>query len=892
MIKLKSIKSKLIIIFALLIVVSLVIVGGVSAMITSKNMKATVEKQATDMVRMTASIISTQIESVENYVIGLSSNGDLKDFLGDRDIEARNRVYSFLEESRNQKSEQVESLLLLDKDMMALVTNVDKYANIDLSQREYVQEAFKGLPSMSDVLVSKMTGNPIVAIAIPLRDGNSIEGVLVATINFSEIAKHVEAIKLGEHGYGYMINNEGVLISHPIKEKILVEDLSKTKVSELKVVVEKMIDKKDGVGSYTYEGITKIVAYYPVGPFSVAVTSAEEDYMSTAKSIVRMMIIIDSIVIVLASIVVALVSRRLSHNVIKIKDAAEQLADGNIDIDIDIKTNDEFEQLGNAFKKVATNLEALVTEAESITNDSIRGNLSHRGDEKAFNGQYKSLIKGMNEIMDSLVGHLDHITNPVTIMDQNYNVLYSNKAYQDMLDKTFDHLLGGKCHEQVCSLACENDNCPAKRAMLADETVNVETSIGEKEYIFTASPIKDRSGNIVAVLETMFDQTDIIVAQRESEKQAKAVEEQMQISVKQGLYQNQQVEALIGQLDLLAKGNLNLAFKEQEYDEDTKDIAQSFDKINTSLKESTSSIRKYIEEIDYVLSEMSNKNLETTIHSQFLGDFEQLKTSINHISAQFNIVLAEINASSEQVGAGAEQVAQSSQQLSQGASEQASSVEEISATVTEIGQQTSENADNARKANQITLTAMNHAEDGNSKMAGMLDAMAEIKESSRSIANIIKVIDEIAFQTNILALNAAVEAARAGEHGKGFAVVAEEVRNLAARSANAAKETTEMIDSSIQKVEEGSLIANDTAEAFGVIVNGVSEAGEMVGLIAEASSQQATAINQIEEGVNQISQVTQANSATAEQSAAASEEMSGQADELKQMINEFRLRKS
>jgi len=202
------------------------------------------------------------------------------------------------------------------------------------------------------------------------------------------------------------------------------------------------------------------------------------------------------------------------------------------------------------------------------------------------------------------------------------------------------------------------------------------------------------------------------------------------------------------------------------------------------------------------------------------------------------------------------------------------------------------NASNANQANELALAAKEGAIKGNEQMKGMLKAMEEINEGSGSIFKIIKVIDEIAFQTNILALNAAVEAARAGQHGKGFAVVAEEVRNLAARSANAAKETTGLIEDSMKKVEGGTKIANDTAAALSQIVEGVTQVTNLVGEIATASNEQALGINQVNQGILQVSDVVQANFATSEESAAASEELSSQAELLREQVSQFKLKKT
>jgi len=255
-----------------------------------------------------------------------------------------------------------------------------------------------------------------------------------------------------------------------------------------------------------------------------------------------------------------------------------------------------------------------------------------------------------------------------------------------------------------------------------------------------------------------------------------------------------------------------------------------------------------------------------------------------------NTLFSDINISSHQVSDGSVQIAGGAQSLAQGTTEQASAIEELSFTLGDIMDATERNAEIASKAAKLNDDIRNNAERSSLQMDQLVEAVIEINDASKSIKKVIKTIDDIAFQTNILALNAAVEAARAGQHGKGFSVVADEVRNLASKSAEAAKYTEGLISNSIEKANLGLDLAHEAAESLSKIVEGIMKSAELADQVAISSNDQTEAISLINKGIDQVSQVVQQNSATAEESAAASEEMNSQSSRLEMLISYFKLR--
>lgn len=312
--------------------------------------------------------------------------------------------------------------------------------------------------------------------------------------------------------------------------------------------------------------------------------------------------------------------------------------------------------------------------------------------------------------------------------------------------------------------------------------------------------------------------------------------------------------------------------------------------LSQTFSDTVNILNEYMGEMGEVLGKMSAGDLTAVIKQDYKGDFVAIKTALEQINGSLNQVFGEINQSAEQVSSGAEQVSAGAQALSQGATEQASSIEELSASISEIANEVNQNAKNAANASKLSQEASNEVEKGDQHMQQMITAMADISDSSNQIEKIIKTIEDIAFQTNILALNAAVEAARAGAAGKGFAVVADEVRNLASKSAEAAKNTTALIEGSITAVDKGKKIAGETEKSLGDIIKCVQNTNTLIEQISSASNEQATSINQVTQGIDQISAVVQTNSATAEESAATSEELSGQAQMLKNMLASLKLK--
>jgi methyl-accepting chemotaxis protein len=344
------------------------------------------------------------------------------------------------------------------------------------------------------------------------------------------------------------------------------------------------------------------------------------------------------------------------------------------------------------------------------------------------------------------------------------------------------------------------------------------------------------------------------------------------------------LKTLTNAANLIADGRLDISADVNSRDE-TGQLANALNRTVVQLNRYIG----YIKEITSVLETMAEGDIRINLNQDYAGEFRPIKEALLQISDSLNKTLTSIRITADQVNTGAEQVSSAAQALASGSTEQAATVEELSASIISISMQAEQNAENVKKASDYVHQAGEGLEESNHHMERLNAAMDEISESSAKISSITKVIEDIAFQTNILALNAAVEAARAGEAGKGFAVVADEVRNLAAKSAEAAKQTSELIGLSTVTVAEGEKMASETSRTLKDVALKSQLVVEAIRDIDKASAEQAVSIGEINQGLSQVSAVVQTNAATAEESSASSEELAAQAQLLKNEVSKFTL---
>lgn len=559
---------------------------------------------------------------------------------------------------------------------------------------------------------------------------------------------------------------------------------------------------------------------------------------------------------------------------------AYNISKGNLDNEIVKRSSDD--TLMEALQIMTNSIKLLVEDANRLSNYAIKGVLDKRADAGVHDGDFKKIVDGINSTLDAIALPLKTASNNIEMISKGIIPEPITAEYQGEYNtlKTSINILIASLNNVVGQL---------KKVIVEQNAGDIES---RTDFIGSEGVFLELLQGINSALDSIGNPVIEAIQIINEYAEGDLTKELRELPGKQITLTNafksirNNIIGLIKDSNYLAEsavnGELSARADLSKHKGEYQNIVKGF---NATLD----AILEPINEAIKILDMLANGDLRNKMQGDFKGDHALLKNSLNKTISSINTLLMQVTSTVEEVTRGALQVSDASTALSQGATQQAASLEEITSSMSEINSQTRTNAENASIASNLTIDARTAAEKGNSAMSELNIAMRDITNSSKNISKIINVIDEIAFQTNLLALNAAVEAARAGRHGKGFAVVAEEVRNLAARSAQAAKETGGLIESSIRTVESGQMLTIRTDEILKEIQNSSVKVSDIVGEIANSSNEQAQAISQISEGLSQIDKVTQTNTASAEESASASEELSSQASRLRDLISEFKL---
>ena len=575
--------------------------------------------------------------------------------------------------------------------------------------------------------------------------------------------------------------------------------------------------------------------------YSEVINYADEtSVIITAKTI---NLIITLVILLIALFLITIIIGNAISNMItkpmqQLVDAANKVSNGDFNIQVGNNGKDEVAVLSNAMGTVVSTFNSLIIDIEALTHKiQDEGDVDARVDARKFKGAYNKVADGVNNLAEGLLNDMREIVVCIQSygdgdFDANIKKHVGKKVSLNEAVNSF----------QACVRSIANDiNRLVKAASIGDLGQRLDPNLYKNDWKNIANGL---NSVLLDVIEPIYETIEV--------------------------------------LGKMSEGDLKVRIK--------GDYKGEYLEMKNALNKTLGELNKYVDEISYTLREMSHENFNLDIKTEYIGDFAPIKKALVQIINTFNNVLAEIGGSAEQISSGARQISESSMSLAEGAAEQSTSVEKLSNIFLITAEQTVKNTDAANSANKLATQTKLTAQEGNEEMNLLLNAMEEINTSSANIVKIIEVIDSIAFQTNLLALNAAVEAARAGIHGKGFAVVAEEVRSLASRSQNAARDITTLIQGSVEKATEGRSITSRTAETLHKIVDSITDITAIVSDIAEASQQQRENITNINENISQISRVTQSNTAFSEEGASSAEELSSQAELFRSMVSRFKLK--
>ena len=865
-----SVKAK----FTIVLVSVITLAAAAVAFVRIGQMQGYQEEELTNLLRDNAYMTTSVFNTASTYTARLAEAA--------ADIpHSRRTNLQALFSSMNHFHEDIPlyaNMLVFNADLELILAADETGPQINISLPYFTQNvsaARMGLPHVSPAVQHPETGLMQFLFTHPIMSGGSFSGIIAMPVN--------------AHGFGYFL--EG--IQNTTDFIAIADSVGTIFYSNFSIYTGRNIAEFGATG-YPQNTLfyhtslisgTDAAVYITTDPISewqvISFIDTANIPNINADIVISLVPTVGGIII--AAIFMIFVLHRSLKPLDALAIAAIEIAEGNTQVNLPVARNDEIGKVSKSFTKIIENFNFLRQDFIELEKNAQHGKTHYRVTGENSNGIFREIVDKTNGVMNDFEYTLNLITQPLITIDDQMRVMHTNNSAKELtntLDIGWDKLVGMKINNFLNKdIAGHPATVKAFKEQIPQEAeIQIKSYSGEiLDMEYNCIPFSYEGGPSGAVL-LMTNITHIRNMQRRDQKRSD--------------YQHDRTEKVTQTIvEAFEKGRLGISIPKSTFDGDTKDIAAEQDVVDAVVQKSMGIIKGYVDEITAILREISENNFDVSIDREFIGDFGSIRDSIGQITESVSALISEIQAASAGVEDGANVIAQSTQDLMASFEEQNAAMSEVTDAISILTQKTHKNAEDARSASSLTENVQTAAYEGKQYMQDLSNAMEEIKQSSTEIAKVAGIIESIAFQTNLLALNASVEAARAGEHGKGFAVVAEEVRTLAGRSAAAAKDTSEMLSKSMNRVEEGVAKSVQTADALENIAQSAAGVTEVVSDMAQLSSEQAEEISKIKHNIEAVYRGSSDSSNAVQSNASVSEELSSQASMLRSLTEQFRIKR-